>query len=73
MIEWQSESSLFTLRVRGKQWYWVYKFELKSLSDISSTSLNMGNNFWVNKNQTQKHHYLGLIQEKHNLSNNHLT
>ena len=72
MIEWQTESSLFTLRVRGKQWYWVYKFELKSLSDLSSTSLNVGNNFWVNKNQTQKHHYLGLMQEKHTLSNNHL-
>lgn len=72
MIEWQSESSLFTLRVRGKQWYWVYKFELKSLSSIASTSANFGHNFWVNKNVTQNHHQLGLIQAKHNLSENHL-
>ena len=73
MIEWQTESSLFTLRVRGKQWYWVYKFELKALNEVTSTSLNVGNNFWINKTQPQKHHYLGLIQEKHNLSTNHLT
>lgn len=73
MIEWQSESSLFTLRVRGKQWYWVYKYELKTLANISSTAINLGNNFWINKNFTNQHHYLGLIQEKHNLSANHLT
>lgn len=72
MIEWQSESSLFTLRVRGKQWYWVYKFELKSLVDVANTASNIGNNYWVNNVPTNNHHYLGLIQEKHNLSDNHL-
>jgi heme/copper-type cytochrome/quinol oxidase subunit 2 len=72
MIEWQSESSLFTLRVRGKQWYWVYKFELKSLVDISETSKNVGSNFWVNMRSPNKHHFLGLLQSKHNLSENHL-
>jgi len=30
LIEWQSESSLFTLRVRAKQWYWVYKLDLRN-------------------------------------------
>lgn len=73
MIEWQSESSLFTLRVRGKQWYWVYKFELKALSDISSTAANIGNNFWVNKQVPSHHQHLGLVQLKHNLSDNHIT
>lgn len=73
MIEWQSESSLFTLRVRGKQWYWVYKFELKTLSDINGTAINIGNNFWRNNTVSSKHHQLGLIQEKHNLTTNHLT
>lgn len=73
MIEWQSESSLFTLRVRGKQWYWVYKFELKTLSDINGTAINLGNNFWRNNTINGKHHQLALIQEKHNLTTNHLT
>ena len=39
LLEWQSESNFFTLRVRGKQWYWVYKFDFKSLID----------NFYTNK------------------------
>lgn len=73
MIEWQSESSLFTLRVRGKQWYWVYKFELKSLSDLNGTAINLGDNFWRNNTSTNKHHQLALIQEKHNLTTAHLT
>lgn len=46
LIEWQNESSLFTIRVRARQWYWVYKFELKSLTDILSTPKNVGNNHW---------------------------
>lgn len=46
LIEWQNESSLFTIRVRARQWYWVYKFELKSLTDILSTPKNIGNNKW---------------------------
>ena len=32
-IEWQHESALFTLRVHGRQWYWVYKYDLKTLTD----------------------------------------
>lgn len=71
MIEWQSESSLFTLRVRGKQWYWVYKFELKSLLDISQTSANLGHNYWVSKVQPQNHQYLSFLQNKHNLTSAH--
>jgi len=50
MIEWQAESSLFTLRVRGKQWYWVYKYELKILTDILTPPKNIGNNKWVISN-----------------------
>lgn len=47
LIEWQNESSLFTLRVRGKQWYWVYKFELKNFTDILSAPKNVGGNKWL--------------------------
>lgn len=50
MIEWQAESSLFTLRVRGKQWYWVYKYEVRILTDILTTPKNIGNNKWVISN-----------------------
>jgi hypothetical protein len=46
MLEWQAESSLFTVRVRGKQWYWVYKFELKTITDILSAPKNIGHNKW---------------------------
>ena len=46
LIEWQSEASLFTLRIRAKQWYWVYKFDLKNITDIFSTPKNLGRNKW---------------------------
>lgn len=46
LIEWQNESSLFTLRIRGRQWYWIYKFDLKNLTDILATPKNIGRNKW---------------------------
>jgi hypothetical protein len=46
LIEWQNESSLFTVRIRARQWYWVYKFELKSFTDILSAPKNIGRNRW---------------------------
>ena len=47
LLEWQAESSLFTIRIRGKQWYWVYKFDFKNFTDILSTPKNIGNNKWL--------------------------
>ena len=44
LLEWQAESSLFTIRIRGKQWYWVYKFDFKNFTEILSTPKNIGNN-----------------------------
>jgi hypothetical protein len=46
LIEWQNESSLFTIRVRARQWYWVYKFELKNFTDILTAPKNIGYNRW---------------------------
>lgn len=46
MIEWQNEGSLFTLRIQGKQWYWVYKFEALGFQNILTTPKNIGNNNW---------------------------
>lgn len=47
MIEWQNESSLFTLRVQGKQWYWVYKFDSTILEKLQNRPINLGHNKWV--------------------------
>ncbi len=47
MIEWQNESSLFTLRVQGKQWYWAYKFDAAAAQSILAAPKNIGNNKWV--------------------------
>jgi len=46
MIEWQAETGLLTIRIRGKQWYWIYKFELKSFTDILTIPKNIGRNKW---------------------------
>ncbi len=46
MIEWQSETGLLTVRIRGKQWYWIYKFELKTFTDIITIPKNIGRNKW---------------------------
>ena len=47
MIEWQNESSLFTIRVQGKQWYWVYKYDASAVQSIFNAPKNIGNNRWV--------------------------
>jgi heme/copper-type cytochrome/quinol oxidase subunit 2 len=46
MIEWQSETGLLTIRIRGKQWYWIYKFELKTFTDILTIPKNIGRDKW---------------------------
>ena len=72
MIEWQSESSLFTLRIRGKQWYWVYKFELKVFENILNTPKNIGTNFWSFNNNLKNNNLLFFIKQKHDLNFNNL-
>jgi len=65
LIEWQNESSLFTIRIRGKQWYWVYRFDLKNFTDILSTPKNLGRNNWQVSvfNELQvSNDYLSIIQ-----------
>ena len=46
LVEWQNESSLFTIRIRGRQWYWIYRFDLKNFTDILATPKNVGHNKW---------------------------
>lgn len=47
MIEWQNECSLFTIRIQGKQWYWVYKFDATASYAILAAPKNIGHNRWV--------------------------
>ena len=47
MIEWQSESSLFLVRIRARQWYWIYKFDLNYMLNIFSIQKNLGRNRWI--------------------------
>lgn len=65
LIEWQSESSLFTLRVRAKQWYWIYKLDLRNISDVYSAPRSIGRNKWQSSTfgdlQTAED-YLHIIQ-----------
>lgn len=54
LVEWQSESNLFVLRVRGKQWYWVYKLDLTSLTRNTydtTMSYQIGHNYYLKLNR----------------------
>lgn len=50
MIEWQNESSLFVIRIQGKQWYWVYKYNSDTNYRLQNVYLNVGNNNWYKTN-----------------------
>lgn len=67
MIEWQSESTLFTLRVRGKQWYWIYKLELKVLTDATRVPRNIGDNYWLLNTNNNVDNFLFFVKYRHSL------
>ena len=67
MLEWQNESSLFTIRIQGKQWYWSYKYNSNINLKLNNVYLNVGNNNWLKnqlftnfffKNQNTTLHYI---------------
>lgn len=67
MLEWQTESSLFTIRVRGRQWYWVYKIELRDFIKLEHVTKNIGHNYWeifTNQAETDLNLNLNLTQIK---------
>lgn len=47
MIEWQSESGSLIIRIHGKQWYWIYKYDLANVMSLINTPKNIGNNRWA--------------------------
>jgi len=65
MIEWQNESSLFTIRVQGKQWYWVYKFDPNTSQAINTTPKNIGHNRWVIFGKNESYHADSYYQAIH--------
>lgn len=46
LVEWQAESSSLTLRVRGKQWYWVYKIDMHAQESLRRHNIQTGNQHW---------------------------
>ena len=47
MLEWQNESSLFVVRIQGKQWYWVYKYNSDTNFRLNNIYINVGNDNWL--------------------------
>lgn len=47
MLEWQNESSLFVVRIQGKQWYWSYKYNADTNYRLNNVFINVGNNNWL--------------------------
>jgi heme/copper-type cytochrome/quinol oxidase subunit 2 len=52
-LEWQTETSFCTIRIRGKQWYWVYKVSLNNKSSLSGCDFNVGRGSLTQTNQTK--------------------
>ena len=53
LVEWQMESNFMTLRVRAKQWYWVYKYDTKAIVEnyiFNKLNLSIGNTQFLKKN-----------------------
>ena len=46
MLEWQNESSLFVIRIQGKQWYWAYKYNSDTDFRLKNVFINVGHNNW---------------------------
>ena len=76
MLEWQNESSLFTVRIQGKQWYWSYKYSSDTDFRLRNVYINVGNNNWLklgnqsNINFNQNNSLLSFIYE-YEFKNNH--
>lgn len=49
-LEWQTESNVFTFRIRGKQWYWVYKIDVFQMDNLYKLNKNVGNNNILHEN-----------------------
>ena len=57
MIEWQNESSLFTIRIQGKQWYWCYKYNSDISYKLNNLYINVGHNNWYKYSTPSKQYF----------------
>lgn len=71
MIEWQSESVNFTLRVRGKQWYWVYKFDVQNYQLLLNSLKKLGHGVWFRSVYQWNSNYLLLLRDLTSLEKNY--
>ena len=56
LLEWQSENSLITIRVRARQWYWIYKIDLKNFFLFKFLNKNIANNNWSTNSFSSNNH-----------------
>ena len=52
MIEKQTESGVFVIRIRGKQWYWVYKMSVNFKKDTNDVNFIIGRGNKLNLSYT---------------------
>lgn len=69
MLEWQTESNILTLRIRGKQWYWIYKIDLFYITFKDSLEKNVGHNYIVRNNfkKNENRVFLKYLQNVYNI------
>lgn len=53
---------MFALRVRGKQWYWVYKIDITNLQNLRNASKQIGNVSWYSSPVSQNLSQLELLR-----------
>lgn len=64
ILEWQTETHFCVLRIRGKQWYWVYKISIPSLLDMKKNTLIIGNNNKLSLNNNNNYFLNNFINKK---------
>ena len=47
MLELQNDTTHLNVRIRAKQWYWLYYYDLKNLVDFSTFPKKFGWNSWI--------------------------
>ena len=66
-LEWQTETSPLLLRVRGKQWYWVYKLDLSNAENIDNMPVLIGNDKKVTFDKKSYEDYIMSMEKRSSL------
>ena len=46
LAEWQNDTTVFNIRVRARQWYWLYYYDFKHIFELFSLPKQIGWNSW---------------------------